>query len=69
MLLNYLNYIKINMYLLSRILFGLTRLAQEKNIIPQMKNVEGFRIFSGIVWSIGKFNFQAKSKHDDINLI
>jgi hypothetical protein len=42
------------MYLLSRILFGLTRLAQEKKIIPQMKNVDGFRLFSGTVWAIGK---------------
>ncbi len=41
------------MYLLSRILFGLNRLAQEKKIIPQMKKVEGFRIFSGVVWAIG----------------
>ncbi|XP_026553426.1 peroxisomal membrane protein 4 [Pseudonaja textilis] len=42
---------QINMYLLSRILFGLSRLAVEKGYIPQPKQ-DTFPIFAAMVWGI-----------------
>lgn len=45
------------MYLLSRILFGLGRLAQEKSIIPQTKRPI-FPWFSAIVWALVLWLFE-----------
>lgn len=45
------------MYLLSRILFGLSRLGQEKGVIPNFKRPV-FPIFSGVVWAIVLWLFE-----------
>ncbi|XP_067936354.1 peroxisomal membrane protein 4-like isoform X3 [Watersipora subatra] len=48
---------QINMYLLSRILFGLTRLGIEKGYVRDPK-VETFPIFAAIVWGIVLWLFE-----------
>ena len=45
------------MYLLSRILFGLTKLAKQKGIIPKTKK-SMFPWFSAIVWAIVLWLFE-----------
>ncbi|XP_069508249.1 peroxisomal membrane protein 4 isoform X2 [Ambystoma mexicanum] len=48
---------QINMYLLSRILFGLSRLAQEKGYIPATKR-DSFPLFAALVWGIVLWLFE-----------
>ncbi|XP_013927211.1 PREDICTED: peroxisomal membrane protein 4 [Thamnophis sirtalis] len=48
---------QINMYLLSRILFGLSRLAVEKGYIPQPKQ-DPFPLFAAVVWGIVLWLFE-----------
>ncbi|XP_015678706.1 peroxisomal membrane protein 4 [Protobothrops mucrosquamatus] len=48
---------QINMYLLSRILFGLSRLAIEKGYIPQPKQ-DPFPLFAALVWGIVLWLFE-----------
>uniref|UniRef100_A0A1W7REQ2 Peroxisomal membrane protein 4 n=1 Tax=Agkistrodon contortrix contortrix TaxID=8713 RepID=A0A1W7REQ2_AGKCO len=48
---------QINMYLLSRILFGLSRLAVEKGYIPQPKQ-DPFPLFAALVWGIVLWLFE-----------
>nr|XP_033770872.1 peroxisomal membrane protein 4 [Geotrypetes seraphini] len=48
---------QINMYLLSRILFGLCRLAVEKGYIPEPKH-DPFPIFAALVWGIVLWLFE-----------
>ncbi|MBN3281445.1 PXMP4 protein, partial [Polyodon spathula] len=48
---------QINMYLLSRILFGLSRLAVEKGYIPQPKK-DPFPLFAALVWGIVLWLFE-----------
>ncbi|XP_053724343.1 peroxisomal membrane protein 4 [Synchiropus splendidus] len=48
---------QINMYLLSRILFALSRLAVEKGIIPQPKQ-DPFPLFATLVWGIALWLFE-----------
>ncbi|XP_030068273.1 peroxisomal membrane protein 4 [Microcaecilia unicolor] len=48
---------QINMYLLSRILFGLSRLAVEKGYIPEPKQ-DPFPIFAALVWGIVLWLFE-----------
>ncbi|KAM6454503.1 peroxisomal membrane protein 4 isoform 1-T2 [Liasis olivaceus] len=48
---------QINMYLLSRILFGLSRLAVEKGYIPQPKQ-DPFPFFAAVVWGIVLWLFE-----------
>eukprot|EP00066_Takifugu_rubripes_P022730 XP_011611996.1 PREDICTED: peroxisomal membrane protein 4 isoform X2 [Takifugu rubripes] len=48
---------QINMYLLSRILFGLSRLAVEKGFIPQPKH-DPFPLFATLVWGIVLWLFE-----------
>ncbi|XP_054837341.1 peroxisomal membrane protein 4 [Eublepharis macularius] len=48
---------QINMYLLSRILFGLSRLAVEKGYIPQPKQ-DPFPFFAAMVWGIVLWLFE-----------
>ncbi|XP_043946208.1 peroxisomal membrane protein 4 [Protopterus annectens] len=48
---------QINMYLLSRILFGLSRLAVEKGYIPEPKR-DPFPIFGALVWGIVLWLFE-----------
>lgn len=48
---------QINMYLLSRILFGLTRVAQERSILPTFK-FDTFPWFAAIVWAIVLWLFE-----------
>ncbi|XP_039200645.1 peroxisomal membrane protein 4 [Crotalus tigris] len=48
---------QINMYLLSRILFGLSRLAVEKGYIPQPKQ-DPFPLFTALVWGIVLWLFE-----------
>lgn len=45
------------MYLLSRILFGLSRLAVEKGLIPQPKR-DPFPLFATLVWGIVLWLFE-----------
>ncbi|RXM91898.1 Peroxisomal membrane protein 4 [Acipenser ruthenus] len=49
--------LQINMYLLSRILFGLSRLAVEKGYIPQPKK-DPFPLFAALVWGIVLWLFE-----------
>ncbi|XP_039623303.1 peroxisomal membrane protein 4 [Polypterus senegalus] len=48
---------QINMYLLSRIIFGLVRLAAEKGYIPQTKH-DPFPVFATLVWGIVLWLFE-----------
>ncbi|XP_038226008.1 LOW QUALITY PROTEIN: peroxisomal membrane protein 4 [Dermochelys coriacea] len=48
---------QINMYLLSRILFGLSRLAVEKGYIPEPKQ-DPFPIFAAVTWGIVLWLFE-----------
>ncbi|XP_063001157.1 peroxisomal membrane protein 4 [Elgaria multicarinata webbii] len=48
---------QINMYLLSRILFGLSRLAVEKGYIPEPKQ-DPFPLFAALVWGIVLWLFE-----------
>ncbi|XP_003220602.2 peroxisomal membrane protein 4 [Anolis carolinensis] len=48
---------QINMYLLSRILFGLSRLAVEKGYIPEPKR-DPFPLFGALVWGIVLWLFE-----------
>ncbi|XP_071484850.1 peroxisomal membrane protein 4-like [Diadema setosum] len=48
---------QINMYLLSRILFGAARMARDKGIIPEPK-IDVFPIFAAIVWAIVMWQFE-----------
>ncbi|XP_061487635.1 peroxisomal membrane protein 4 [Rhineura floridana] len=48
---------QINMYLLSRILFGLSRLAVEKGYIPEPKQ-DLFPLFAALVWGIVLWLFE-----------
>uniref|UniRef100_A0A6B2F8F6 Peroxisomal membrane protein 4 n=1 Tax=Bothriechis nigroviridis TaxID=88079 RepID=A0A6B2F8F6_BOTNI len=48
---------QINMYLLSRILFGLSRLAVEKGYIPQPRQ-DPFPLFAALVWGIVLWLFE-----------
>lgn len=48
---------QINMYLLSRILFGLSRLAVEKGYIPEPKR-DPFPLFAALVWGIVLWLFE-----------
>ncbi|XP_016344735.1 peroxisomal membrane protein 4 [Sinocyclocheilus anshuiensis] len=48
---------QINMYLLSRILFALSRLAVEKGFIPQPKK-DPFPLFAALVWGIVLWLFE-----------
>ncbi|XP_070796045.1 peroxisomal membrane protein 4 isoform X2 [Pituophis catenifer annectens] len=48
---------QVNMYLLSRILFGLSRLAVEKGYIPQPKQ-DPFPLFAAMVWGIVLWLFE-----------
>ncbi|XP_042319825.1 peroxisomal membrane protein 4 isoform X2 [Sceloporus undulatus] len=48
---------QINMYLLSRILFGLSRLAVEKGYIPEPKQ-DPFPLFASLVWGIVLWLFE-----------
>ncbi|ETE67221.1 Peroxisomal membrane protein 4 [Ophiophagus hannah] len=48
---------QVNMYLLSRILFGLSRLAVEKGYIPQPKQ-DISQIFAAVVWGIVLWLFE-----------
>ncbi|NP_001313485.1 peroxisomal membrane protein 4 [Danio rerio] len=48
---------QINMYLLSRILFALSRLAVEKGLIPQPKK-DPFPLFATLVWGIVLWLFE-----------
>lgn len=48
---------QINMYLLSRILFALSRLAVEKGIVPQPKR-DPFPLFATLVWGIVLWLFE-----------
>ncbi|XP_048874047.1 peroxisomal membrane protein 4 [Brienomyrus brachyistius] len=48
---------QINMYLLSRILFALSRLAVEKGYIPQHKR-DPFPLFAALVWGIVLWLFE-----------
>ncbi|XP_063153295.1 peroxisomal membrane protein 4 [Candoia aspera] len=48
---------QINMYLLSRILFGLSRLAVEKGYIPQPKQ-DPFPLFAAVIWGIVLWLFE-----------
>ncbi|XP_029468840.1 peroxisomal membrane protein 4 [Rhinatrema bivittatum] len=48
---------QINMYLLSRILFGLSRLAVEKGYIPEPKH-DIFPVFAALVWGIVLWLFE-----------
>ncbi|XP_078508401.1 peroxisomal membrane protein 4 [Lissotriton helveticus] len=48
---------QINMYLLSRILFGLSRLAVQKGYIPEPKH-DPFPMFSAAVWGIVLWLFE-----------
>ncbi|TRY58616.1 hypothetical protein DNTS_007616 [Danionella cerebrum] len=50
-------YFQINMYLLSRILFGLSRLAVEKGILPQPRK-DPFPLFATLVWGIVLWLFE-----------
>lgn len=53
----FLNPPQINMYLLSRILFALSRLAVEKGVIPQPKH-DPFPLFATLVWGIVLWLFE-----------
>ncbi|XP_074868341.1 peroxisomal membrane protein 4 isoform X2 [Carettochelys insculpta] len=48
---------QINMYLLSRILFGLSRLAVEKGYIPEPKQ-DPFPVFAAVTWGIVLWLFE-----------
>ncbi|XP_043837014.1 peroxisomal membrane protein 4 isoform X1 [Dromiciops gliroides] len=48
---------QINMYLLSRTLFGLARLAVEKGFIPEPKQ-DPFPLFSAVIWGLILWLFQ-----------
>ncbi|MEE6513671.1 hypothetical protein FKM82_021454 [Ascaphus truei] len=48
---------QINMYLLSRVLFGLSRLAVEKGYIPEPKR-DVFPLFSALVWGLVLWLFE-----------
>ncbi|MBN3304115.1 peroxisomal membrane protein 4 [Amia ocellicauda] len=48
---------QINMYLLSRILFALSRLAVEKGLLPQPKR-DPFPLFAALVWGIVLWLFE-----------
>ncbi|KAG8446234.1 hypothetical protein GDO86_013905 [Hymenochirus boettgeri] len=48
---------QINMYLLSRVLFGLSRLAVEKGYIPEPK-LDVFPLFSALVWGFVLWLFE-----------
>ncbi|CAH2292664.1 peroxisomal membrane 4 [Pelobates cultripes] len=48
---------QINMYLLSRVLFGLSRLAVEKGYIPEPKH-DVFPLFSALVWGFVLWLFE-----------
>ncbi|CAL1609600.1 unnamed protein product [Knipowitschia caucasica] len=48
---------QINMYLLSRILFALSRLAVEKGVIPQPKH-DPFPLFATLVWGVVLWLFE-----------
>ncbi|KAM3877691.1 LOW QUALITY PROTEIN: peroxisomal membrane protein 4 [Diretmus argenteus] len=48
---------QINMYLLSRILFALSRLAVEKGLVPQPKR-DPFPLFATVVWGIVLWLFE-----------
>ncbi|XP_056122036.1 peroxisomal membrane protein 4 [Rhinichthys klamathensis goyatoka] len=48
---------QINMYLLSRILFALSRLAVEKGLIPQPKK-DPFPLFATLVWGVVLWLFE-----------
>lgn len=50
-------FFQINMYLLSRILFALSRLAVEKGWIPQPKH-DPFPLFATLVWGIVLWLFE-----------
>ncbi|XP_043837015.1 peroxisomal membrane protein 4 isoform X2 [Dromiciops gliroides] len=49
--------LEINMYLLSRTLFGLARLAVEKGFIPEPKQ-DPFPLFSAVIWGLILWLFQ-----------
>uniref|UniRef100_A0A2D4FUY8 Peroxisomal membrane protein 4 n=4 Tax=Micrurus TaxID=8634 RepID=A0A2D4FUY8_MICCO len=48
---------QVNMYVLSRVLFGLSRLAVEKGYIPQPKQ-NPFPIFAAVVWGLVLWLFE-----------
>ncbi|XP_799176.1 peroxisomal membrane protein 4 [Strongylocentrotus purpuratus] len=48
---------QINMYLLSRILFGAARMARDKGLIPDPK-VDVFPLFAALVWAIVMWQFE-----------
>lgn len=50
------------MYLLSRILVGLVRIAQQKNIVPKT-NFSVFPLFGALVWAIVLWIFEY---HQDV---
>lgn len=54
---NFCIWLQINMYLLSRILFALSRLAVEKGFIPQPKK-DPFPLFATLVWGIVLWLFE-----------
>lgn len=49
--------LQINMYLLSRILFGLTRLGIEKGYVKDPK-IETFPLFAAVVWGVVLWLFE-----------
>ncbi|KAA0713281.1 Protein-glutamine gamma-glutamyltransferase 5 [Triplophysa tibetana] len=57
---------QINMYLLSRILFALSRLAMEKGYIPQPKR-DPFPLFATLVWEFRFRNVHLKSTRNQLN--
>ena len=48
------------MYLLSRVAFGLVRLAREKRILPRTKN-SMFPWFAAVVWAVALYLFEYHS--------
>ncbi len=53
--------IKINLYLLSRIIFGLIRVAQKKKLIPKPKQ-KTFPWFAAFVWAVVLWLFEHHQK-------
>ena len=49
---------QINLYLLSRILYGLAKLAVQKGYIPHPKNGVAFPWFAALVWGIVLWLFE-----------
>jgi len=52
---------QINMYVMSRVIFGLLRLATNRGLIPEWEKGWGYTLFAGLVWGAVMLLFESEA--------